>query len=100
MSEQLTRLSPGYRTESGLDAGGWSGLTILQVVSATALIVVLFWGYFRRAAKEYHSTKLLALLSGYLHLIIHAASAVVIISAKRLITYVLDFSLDFRNRCL
>ncbi|CAO1632841.1 unnamed protein product [Parajaminaea phylloscopi] len=88
VSEQLTKLSPGYKMPDGSPAGGWTGFTILQVCSSIGLIVVLFWGYFRRAEKEYHSSKLMALFAGYLHLILHAASAIIVIASKRLISFI------------
>lgn len=87
VGEQLNKLSPGYKVVDTqgvqIEAGGWSGFTILQICSTVALIVLLFWGYFRRATKHFPAPRLLALVWAYLHIVIHAASAVVVVGMKR-----------------
>lgn len=96
VGEQLNKLSPGYKVvdTQGVqtEAGGWSGFTILQICSTVALIVLLFWGYFRRATKHFPAPRLLALVWAYLHIVIHAASAVVVVGMKRCVLLVARFA--------
>lgn len=90
IGQALNLVSPGSRDfdRGGLPVGGWSTLTVLNAVASVIIVTLLFFGYFSRAIKEFvaHPGRIIAWC--YIHIILHIASAVLMIGLGKVISYV------------
>ncbi|UZJ52934.1 hypothetical protein CBS101457_002254 [Exobasidium rhododendri] len=82
----LNAISPREATKTS-SSTGWRFGTVLNAISAVAIIMLLFFGYFKKAVKRLHGSPIVVLSWSYLHVVLHIASAVVVIGLSRLISF-------------
>lgn len=90
IGQALNQISPGSRdfTRGGLPVGGWSTLTVLNAAASVLIVTLLFFGYFTRAIKEFYAHPARIMTWCYAHIVLHIASAVLMIGLGKVILYV------------
>jgi len=90
IGQALNLVSPGSRDfdKGGLPVGGWSTLTVLNAVASVIIVTLLFFGYFSRAIKEFVAHPARIMVWCYVHIVLHIASAVLMIGLGKVISYV------------
>ncbi|EST08252.1 Low temperature requirement A [Kalmanozyma brasiliensis GHG001] len=93
ISETLNRISPGAKLRNdtlggpSIESGGWSGDTVLQAVSCVLIVVLQFGGYFHRATSQIDMRSVLIVLWAYIHVVLHMASALLVIGLKKILAF-------------
>ncbi|PWN37260.1 uncharacterized protein FA14DRAFT_159392 [Meira miltonrushii] len=90
IGQALNQISPGSRdfNRGGLPVGGWSTLTVLNAAASVIIVTLLFFGYFSRAIKEFVAHPARIMTWCYAHIVLHIASAVLMIGLGKVILYV------------
>lgn len=93
ISETLNRISPGAKLRNealgntAIESGGWSADTILQAASCVLIVILQFGGYFHRATNQIDLRSVLIVLWAYIHVVLHMASALLVIGLKKILAF-------------
>ncbi|CBQ69491.1 conserved hypothetical protein [Sporisorium reilianum SRZ2] len=93
IAETLNKISPGAKLRSpvtggtSIESGGWGSDTILQAVSCVLIVVLQFAGYFHRATSQIDLNSVLVVLWAYIHVVLHMASALLVIGLKKILSF-------------
>lgn len=93
----LNNISPGGRDweRGGIPSGGWGTHTIIQAVATLVIILLLFHSYYKGTAvggevrsAEIENTSIVVFIWGTLHLILHLASAVIVVGMRKITLFI------------
>lgn len=86
----LNAISPGNKDydRGGIPTGGWSGITILNAAASVIIVMLLFFGYFSRAIKEFVAHPARILIWSYMHVLLHVSAGVLMIGLGKVIGFV------------
>lgn len=93
IAETLNKISPGAKMRNpdvggaAIESGGWGADTILQTVSCVLIVVLQFAGYFHRATSQIDLSSMLVVLWAYIHVVLHMASALLVIGLKKILSF-------------
>lgn len=93
IAETLNKISPGAKVRSdvlggaAIESGGWGSDTILQAASCVLIVILQFGGYFHRATKEVDATSVWIVVWAYIHVLLHMASALLVIGLKKILSF-------------
>ncbi|KAJ9475652.1 hypothetical protein PHBOTO_005715 [Pseudozyma hubeiensis] len=93
ISETLNKMSPGAKLRNeasggvAIESGGWSADTILQAASCVLIVILQFGGYFHRATSRIDLSSVLIVLWAYIHVVLHMASALLVIGLKKILSF-------------
>ncbi|GAC94571.1 hypothetical protein PHSY_002144 [Pseudozyma hubeiensis SY62] len=93
ISETLNKMSPGAKLRNeasggvAIESGGWSADTILQATSCVLIVILQFGGYFHRASSRIDLSSVLVVLWAYIHVVLHMASALLVIGLKKILGF-------------